>query len=259
MLFGVHGAVGRDGRELDLQKKLEQRGTAPSRRAQTDQFRLEIKIRRFAAVESRLRRPALLVVERQARKKLLGDTDFFACDPPVGFAQRPHDGECGIDELGPDRAETAPEQHRQQVVPRHAADDCAQHGTDDAAGDQAQQASNQDEQEHGRMIRKLAFLRWLAWLFLVFEYRWTCICSGTFDLRLRRQLQIKIQKHFATRCALAGDLLLSVATKVGKSAFYRRQLFDMLVGGVWGLGVRHGVSIADLLVRAACSALAYGR
>ena len=42
--------------------------------------------------------------------------------------------------------------------------------------------------------------------------------------------------NFATRCALAGDLLLSVATKVGKSAFYRRQLFEVLVGA--GLGVR---------------------
>src|SRR6056297_1008930 len=59
--------------------------------------------------------------------------------------------------------------------------------------------------------------------------------------------------RFAPRCALAGDLLLSVATKVGKSAFYRRQLFEILVGRAWGLGVWHRTSITDLLVRAECS------
>jgi len=70
---------------------------------------------------------------------------------------------------------------------------------------------------------------------------------------------LKLQILFAPRCALSGDLLLSVATRVGKSAFYRRQLFELLVGGVRGLGVRHRVSMADLLVRAACSSSAYGR
>jgi hypothetical protein len=40
--------------------------------------------------------------------------------------------------------------------------------------------------------------------------------------------------HFAPRCALAGDLLLSVATKVGKSAFYRRQTVAVRDDGAGG-------------------------
>jgi len=68
-----------------------------------------------------------------------------------------------------------------------------------------------------------------------------------------------MQDRFASRCALAGDPLLSVATKVGKSAFYRRQLFEVLVGEVGWLGVRHRASIADLSVRAACLSSAYRR
>jgi len=70
---------------------------------------------------------------------------------------------------------------------------------------------------------------------------------------------IQLQLPFAPRCALAGERLLSVATKVAKNALYRRQLFEVPVGLVWGLGVRHQASIADLLVRAACSSSAYGR
>jgi len=47
--------------------------------------------------------------------------------------------------------------------------------------------------------------------------------------RLRRLFN-QIQNHFAPRCALAGDLLLSIATKVSKSALYRRQLLGVLAG-----------------------------
>jgi len=43
---------------------------------------------------------------------------------------------------------------------------------------------------------------------------------------LQRQLQLR----FAPRCALAGELLFSVAKKVTKNALYRRQLFKVLVG-----------------------------
>jgi len=63
-------------------------------------------------------------------------------------------------------------------------------------------------------------------------------------------MDLKPELHFAPRCALAGDLLLSVATKVGKSAYYRRQLFEVLVGASRGVGVRHRASIADFFVRA---------
>jgi len=75
----------------------------------------------------------------------------------------------------------------------------------------------------------------------------------------QRQLHLQLQLHFAPRCALAGELLLSVATKVAKNALYRRQLFEVLVGGVRGLGVRYRASFRDLFVRAACSSSAYGR
>ena len=44
----------------------------------------------------------------------------------------------------------------------------------------------------------------------------------------------EVKGRFAPRCALAGDLLLSVATKVGKSAFYRRQRVVVRVDGCGG-------------------------
>ena len=69
---------------------------------------------------------------------------------------------------------------------------------------------------------------------------------------------LRLQLRFATRFALAGDLLLSVATKVGKSAFYRQQLFKVLIGEVWGLGARYRISVRDLLFRAECSSSAHG-
>ncbi|MEX0916132.1 MAG: hypothetical protein WDZ60_09575, partial [Wenzhouxiangellaceae bacterium] len=61
------------------------------------------------------------------------------------------------------------------------------------------------------------------------------------------------------RCALAGELLFSVAKKVTKNALYRRQLFDVVVGGVGWLGVSHRAPIRDLSVRFECSSLAHGR
>ena len=72
------------------------------------------------------------------------------------------------------------------------------------------------------------------------------------------KFQLPFQNLFASRCAHAGDLLLSVATKVGKSAFYRQQLFKVLIGEVWGLGARYRISVRDLLFRAECSSSAHG-
>ena len=40
--------------------------------------------------------------------------------------------------------------------------------------------------------------------------------------RSRFENQTNPERHFAPRCALAGDLLLSIATKEGKSAPYKR-------------------------------------
>ncbi len=48
------------------------------------------------------------------------------------------------------------------------------------------------------------------------------------------QPKVNFKSRFATRFALAGDLLLSVATKVGKSAFYRWQRVAVRVDGAGG-------------------------
>jgi len=49
------------------------------------------------------------------------------------------------------------------------------------------------------------------------------------------------QDHFATRCALAGELLFSVAKKVTKNALYRQQRTAVQVEGVGGLVFDNGV------------------
>ncbi|MEX2498104.1 MAG: hypothetical protein WD397_04415 [Wenzhouxiangellaceae bacterium] len=49
------------------------------------------------------------------------------------------------------------------------------------------------------------------------------------------ELQLQIQTHFASRCALAGELLFSVAKKVTKNALYRQQKMEMRVDRQGGL------------------------
>jgi|SRR6056297_1399290 len=71
--------------------------------------------------------------------------------------------------------------------------------------------------------------------------------------QIQIQIRLQLRLHFAPRCALAGELLFSVAKKVTKNALYRRQLFEVLAGTAWGLGVWHRASISDLLVCAECS------
>ena len=74
--------------------------------------------------------------------------------------------------------------------------------------------------------------------------------AGVSYSQFRIKLHLQLQLHFAPRCALAGDLLLSVATKVGKSAFTggscSRCWPDGSGGWVSGIGFR----LRDLLVRA---------
>ena len=60
---------------------------------------------------------------------------------------------------------------------------------------------------------------------------WPAGMSAAFNIRFRFRIQIQIplQIHFAPRCALAGELLFSVAKKVTKNALYRRQLLPVLI------------------------------
>jgi len=63
-----------------------------------------------------------------------------------------------------------------------------------------------------------------------FEFNFISPRADVWHLGRLRRLFNQIQNHFAPRCALAGDLLLSGATKVSKSALYRRQLLAVLAG-----------------------------
>jgi len=72
-------------------------------------------------------------------------------------------------------------------------------------------------------------------------------------LVLEHALSLATKGGFATRCALAGDPLLSVATKVGKNAFYRRQRVAVRVDGTGGwvfdCGVGWGSSCSFVMFR----------
>jgi len=71
-----------------------------------------------------------------------------------------------------------------------------------------------------------------------------CACSVGFNFKsnFNFNFNFKVNFGFASRFALAGELLLSIATKVTKNALYRRQRCWVLAGREGWFGVRLGSS-----------------
>src|SRR5690606_41161257 len=92
MLRRMHAAVRRNGHQLDLQKQLQQEDAAPRDAGETVDLAVEIEVRRFAAIERRLRGVALLRRQPQTIEQRLGRTNLVARVYRSRLDERSHPG-----------------------------------------------------------------------------------------------------------------------------------------------------------------------
>ena len=151
VLVRVDVSVGGYRHELQLQEELHQGTTAAADAGKRVDRGVEIEIGLLAAGKSGLCLLALLATEPEHLERALHRLDLVAGDDAVGLAERAHDAECRVDELGLHDAQTAhhrlPEREACAVADE-AADNGAWQGAEDCADDGAD-----DNEKHSLNMR----------------------------------------------------------------------------------------------------------